>query len=88
MTAMGDTFSLGRVAGIRIGLNWSVLVLMAIILWSLAVNWFPAQDDTLGDETAFAMAVVASLLFFGSIFSGQLFFLVQRSFFIPMISFR
>lgn len=69
---MGDTFSLGRVAGIRIGLHWSVLVLMAIILWTLAVNWFPDASPDLSDETHFAMAVVASILFFASILAHEL----------------
>ena len=28
---MGQTFSLGRISGIRIGVNWSVLVIVALL---------------------------------------------------------
>lgn len=33
---MGDSFQLGRIAGIRIGINWSWLVVFALIVWTLA----------------------------------------------------
>ncbi len=71
---MGDTFSLGRVAGIKIGLNWSVLLLMALIMFSLATSW---RSDTISDEATFAMAVAASILFFGSILAHELGHAVQ-----------
>ena len=32
------TLQLGRIAGIRIGVNWSWLVVFALIVWSLAVS--------------------------------------------------
>ncbi len=28
---MGQSFSLGRISGIRIGVNWSVLVIVALL---------------------------------------------------------
>jgi len=28
---MGQSFSLGRIAGIRIGVNWSVLLIVALL---------------------------------------------------------
>ena len=39
---MGDTFSLGRIAGIRVGVNWSVLLIVALLAYGLAVGEFPA----------------------------------------------
>jgi hypothetical protein len=33
---MGQNFSLGRIAGIRIGVNWSVLVIVALLAYGLA----------------------------------------------------
>ncbi len=69
---MGDTFRLGRIAGIRVGLNWSVLVLMAIIIWSLSANVFPDSNPDLDQNVYFAMAVVTAALFFGSILAHEL----------------
>ena len=39
---MGQTFSLGRISGIRIGVNWSVLLIVALLAYGLAVGEFPA----------------------------------------------
>ena len=33
---MRETFRLGRIAGIPIGVNWSVLLIVALFAWSLA----------------------------------------------------
>ncbi|MBQ0986447.1 site-2 protease family protein [Streptomyces sp. F63] len=38
---MGQTFSLGRLAGIRIGVNWSVLVILALLTLGLAEGRLP-----------------------------------------------
>ncbi|WP_030547849.1 site-2 protease family protein [Streptomyces albus] len=38
---MGQTFSLGRLAGIRVGVNWSVLVILALLTLGLAEGRFP-----------------------------------------------
>jgi Zn-dependent protease/CBS domain-containing protein len=61
------SFELGRIAGIRIGVNWSWLVVFALIVWSLASAVFPSQNDGLSDATYVAMAIVAAGLFFASI---------------------
>lgn len=69
---MKTTYSLGRVAGIEIGLNWSVLGLLALLMWTLATNIFPDTNPGLGDNAYFAMAVAASLAFFASILLHEL----------------
>ncbi len=69
---MRNSFSLGRVAGIEIGLNWSVLGLLALLMWTLATGIFPETNPGLGDDVHFAMAVVASLAFFTSILLHEL----------------
>lgn len=69
---MKNSYSLGRVAGIEIGLNWSVLGLLALLMWTLATNIFPSTNPGLGDNAYFAMAVVASLAFFASILLHEL----------------
>ena len=57
--AVGDSIVLGRVAGIRIGVNWSWLVAVALITWTLAAGVFPDQDPGLGKPTYIVMGVVA-----------------------------
>ena len=74
---MNDSYSLGRVAGIRIGINWSVLVLLALLMWTLATGIFPDTNPGLGDNAYFTMAVVASLAFFASILLHELGHAVQ-----------
>ena len=69
---MGDSFQLGRIAGIRIGINWSWLVVFALIVWTLAANIFPHHNPGLADGTYLAMALVAAFLFFGSLLLHEL----------------
>src|SRR5918992_2453774 len=64
---MRDTFTLGRIAGVRFGLNWSWLVVFALIVWTLATGIFPETNPGFSDGAYVAMALVAALLFFTSL---------------------
>jgi Zn-dependent protease len=66
------TFRLGRIAGIEIGVNWSWLLVVALIVWSLADGVFPETNPGLSDGTYIAMAAVAALLFFASLLLHEL----------------
>ncbi len=63
---------LGRVAGVEVGLNWSWLVIVGLIVLSLAADVFPTENPGLSDGTYVAMAVAAALLFFVSLFLHEL----------------
>ena len=69
---MTSTFRLGRIAGIEIGAHWSLLVVVALVVWSLADGVFPDTNPGLDDGTYIAMAIVASVLFFASILMHEL----------------
>jgi Zn-dependent protease len=69
---MTSSIRLGRIAGIEIGFNWSLLVVFALIVWTLASGVFPGQNDGLSDTTYFVMAVAAAILFFVSILLHEL----------------
>jgi Zn-dependent protease/predicted transcriptional regulator len=69
---VNSSFELGRIAGIRIGVNWSWLVVFALIVWSLASAVFPSQNEGLSDGTYIGMALAAALLFFASILLHEL----------------
>src|SRR5919106_4326834 len=64
---MRDSFTLGRIAGISFGVNWSWLVVFALIVWTLATGIFPEMNPGFSDGAYVAMALVAALLFFTSL---------------------
>jgi Zn-dependent protease/CBS domain-containing protein len=64
---MGSSIRLGRIAGIEFGVNWSWLVVFALIVWTLASGIFPSTNPALSKGTHIAMAIVAALVFFLSI---------------------
>ena len=66
----GQSIQLGRVFGIRIGVDVSWFFVLFLIIWSLSGYYsdlFPDQDSK-----AFALAVVSALLFFLSILLHEL----------------
>jgi Zn-dependent protease len=64
---MGSSLRLGRIAGIEFGVNWSWLVVFALIVWTLASAVFPSTNPGLSKGTHIAMAIVAAFLFFLSL---------------------
>jgi Zn-dependent protease/predicted transcriptional regulator len=64
---MRDSLTLGRIAGIRFGVNWSWLIVFALIVWTLATAIFPDQNAGHARVTYVAMAIVAAILFFTSL---------------------
>ncbi|MDP9262297.1 MAG: site-2 protease family protein [Actinomycetota bacterium] len=60
---MFPTISLGRIAGIRVGLDVSLLLVLALIAWSLESMVFPAQDPHLRKSAYVAMGIVAAILY-------------------------
>jgi Zn-dependent protease len=69
---MNPSIQLGRIAGIRIGVHWSWLIVFALIVWSLAVAVFPSQNPGFSDAAYLAMAVAAAILFFASLLLHEL----------------
>jgi Zn-dependent protease/CBS domain-containing protein len=67
-----DSLTLGRIAGVRFGVNWSWLVVFALIVWTWATGVFPDTNPGYSDRVYVAMAVVAALLFFGSLLAHEL----------------
>jgi Zn-dependent protease len=67
-----DSIPLGRIAGIRIGINWSWLIVFGLIAWSLASGVFPAQNKGHSDATYAVMGVAAAIAFFASLLLHEL----------------
>lgn len=69
---MHASITLGRVAGVEIGINWSWLAIVGLISWSLGAEIFPENNPGLSDGAYVAMAIIAATLFFGSLLLHEL----------------
>ena len=63
---------LGRIAGIRVGINLSVFVIVVILVFGLAAGRLPAIYPGQGLAAYVGAAVVAALLFLGSLLAHEL----------------
>jgi Zn-dependent protease/CBS domain-containing protein len=64
---MDGNLSVGRYGGVELRLNWSLLAVVALLVWSLSEGVLPDQNPGLSHNTYLGAAVVASLLFLASI---------------------
>jgi Zn-dependent protease/CBS domain-containing protein len=69
---MRATFSLGRISGIRIGVNWSVLAIVALLAYGLAAGQFPALAPRRPEAEYIAAAVVTAVAYLGSLLAHEL----------------
>jgi len=69
---MGQTFSLGRIFGIRVGVNWSVLAIVALLAYGLAVGEFPAAAPRHPVAEYVIAAVVTAVAYMGSLLAHEL----------------
>jgi Zn-dependent protease len=69
---MGQTFSLGRIGGIRVGVNWSVLAIVALLAYGLAAGQFPAAAPGRPAAEYVAAAVVTAVAYMGSLLAHEL----------------
>ena len=68
---MRPTFRLGRIAGIEVGIHWSLLVIGVLLVGSLAGGELPALAPH-AHGSYLAAAVLAVALFFASILAHEL----------------
>ncbi len=69
---MSSSINLFTIRGIRIGINWSWILIAALLVWTLATGIFPSRNGGLTETTYYAMAFVAAALFFISILAHEL----------------
>ncbi len=69
---MKENISLGRIAGFPLGMNWSVLVILWLLTWSLAETVLP--DAASGHPTGsyWTAGLAGAVLFFGSLLAHEL----------------
>ena len=69
---MNENLSLGRIAGIHVGLNWSLLVVAALIAWSLATGILPAAAPGQSSGAYWTAGVVSAFVFLASLLAHEL----------------
>ncbi|HVS47684.1 MAG TPA: site-2 protease family protein [Candidatus Dormibacteraeota bacterium] len=69
---MNENLSLGRIAGIHVGLNWSLLVVAALIAWSLATSLLPSAAPGQPSSAYWAAGVVSAFVFLASLLAHEL----------------
>jgi Zn-dependent protease len=69
---MGESVRLGRIAGIRVGVNWSILVVFWLICWSLAAALLPQQVPGATTAAYWTAGVATAVAFFASLLAHEL----------------
>lgn len=69
---MNESFRLGRLAGVDIGVNWTVAVIFALIAVVLATAQFPQQFPDQPTIVYAAAGLTAALFFFASLLAHEL----------------
>jgi Zn-dependent protease/CBS domain-containing protein len=69
---MDGNFSIGRYGGVEVRLNWSLIAVFVLIVWSLASGVLPSQNPGLSDGTYLVTGIVGALLFLASILLHEL----------------
>lgn len=69
---MRETFSLGRISGIRIGVNWSVLVIVALLAYGLAAGQFPAETPHRPVAEYIVAAIITAVAYIASLLAHEL----------------
>ncbi|MFJ8358159.1 site-2 protease family protein [Streptomyces sp. NPDC093984] len=69
---MKETLSLGRIAGVRVGLHWSVLVIIVLVAVVLARGRLPAAHPGHPAWAYWVAALLTSLVFLASLLAHEL----------------
>ena len=68
---MGDTFRLGRIRGISIGVNWTVVVIVGLLMWSLATVTLPDSAPGYSDGVYWAVGLLAAVALLAAILAHE-----------------
>ncbi len=68
---MRTSFRLGRIAGIEVGAHWSLLVIAAVLVWSLAVGVLPEIDPGHAPVAYWLVALGAIVLFYAALVAHE-----------------
>jgi Zn-dependent proteases len=63
---------MGRIAGIEVGLHWSLAIVFALIVWTLAGQVFPSIVPDQPQSAYWLVSSIAALLFYVSLLSHEM----------------
>ena len=69
---MGSTLRLGKIAGIDVGIHYSLFFVLLFFSWSLARNFLPGLNSSWSTPTYWAVGFLAALLLFVSVLLHEL----------------
>src|SRR5260370_4131962 len=69
---MNENVSLGRIAGIHVGFNWSLLVIAALIAWSLAVGLLPTAAPGQTSGAYWTAGIISAFVYLASLLAHEL----------------
>jgi len=69
---MNENLSLGRIFGIHVGLNWSLLVVAGLIAWSLATSFLPAASPGQTSGAYWTAGLISAFVFLASLLAHEL----------------
>ncbi|HSL56644.1 MAG TPA: site-2 protease family protein [Acidimicrobiales bacterium] len=67
-----DSIRIGRIAGVPVGLSWSLLIIAGVFTFGLAEGRFPAAQPAYSAGEHWVAAAITVVLFFGSILAHEL----------------
>jgi Zn-dependent protease len=69
---MDSSVRLGRLAGIQVGLHWSLAIVFVLIVWTLAGQVFPQVVPDQSQSDYWLASILAALLFYVSLLSHEM----------------
>ena len=69
---MTPTIRFGRIAGIEIGVNWSVLIIASLIGWTLAASVLPELSPGSSTAAYWVAGVIVAVAFFASLLAHEM----------------
>src|SRR6266849_10543742 len=71
-SGMNESVSLCRIAGIHVGFNWSLVVVAALIAWSLASSLLSSAAPGQATGAYWAAGVISAFVFLASLLAHEL----------------
>ncbi|HET7465227.1 MAG TPA: site-2 protease family protein [Candidatus Dormibacteraeota bacterium] len=69
---MAPTIRLGKILGIEVGLNWSLVFIYGLIVWTLATSVFPVDVPNQGALTYWLVAALGGVAFYACLLAHEL----------------
>ncbi len=72
VATMESSLRLGRIFGIEIGINWSLIFIFLLIAWSLALGIVGPMHPNWGPVFIWGIAIIGTVVFFASLLAHEL----------------